>query len=369
MNPHALYVHVPFCVRKCSYCDFYSVAGRQELVRPYLHALDLELRKYRTIMDLRTIYMGGGTPTALSIEDLAQLLDIIGDTAEEYTVEANPGTVDADKLAMMRAKGVNRVSLGVQSFNDRTLATLGRIHSGAEAIDAVTLCRESGYDNVSLDLIFGTPGQSVEMLRADLMSAVALSPEHISAYGLTYEEGTPMWRELMAGRLERAGEETELLMYREVRERLAEAGYEHYEISNYARLGRRARHNVTYWKNEAYVGVGPGAARYVDGVRCRNVEDIVKYVELIDSTGDATDVREELGPQKRAGETAMLGLRMTEGIDESEFAARTGFTPTELAGEALEGFIEQGLMSRTGGRLHLTERGMEVADSILSEFV
>ena len=370
----ALYVHVPFCARKCRYCDFFSVAGHDELIDPYLDALQGELRKRKANLDIRTIYVGGGTPTSLATGQLNRLLGMFADVLDlsglvEFTVEANPGTLDLDKLAMMKKNGVNRLSLGVQSLNDRLLQTLGRIHTAEQSIEAINQARETGFENVSIDLIFAIPEECIEDLKRDLDGAVALKVEHISAYGLTFEEGTPLWEDLQEGRVARVKEETELEMYRTVGSTLASAGFEHYEVSNYAQPSRRSIHNQVYWRNDPYMGIGPGAVSYQSGSRLTNVRDVGRYIQLVKAQGDATGERERLEPRKRAGEAAMLGLRRIEGIDEQEFAARTGFALQELAGEAFGRLVEMGLVKREKGRVQLTERGMEVADSVVEEFL
>ena len=370
----ALYVHVPFCLRKCRYCDFYSVERRPDLISPWLAALATELHNRSAALDLRTLYIGGGTPTSLSLDQLDSLLSIFRDELDlsrllEFTVEANPGTLSPEKLYLMRSQGVNRLSLGVQSFDNRILGRLGRIHSAFQALHSLSQARQAGFDNLSLDLIFAVPGQTLAGLRSDLARALSTNVGHISAYGLTYEEGTPLHADLLAGRIHPHDEAAELAMYRAVRDTLTHAGFEHYEVSNYARPGMRSLHNQTYWRNEAYVGIGPAAVTYLDGVRSTNVRDVERYLQLMKGQGDATIESESLDPRRRAGETAMLGLRMTQGLDEKEFASRTGFTLSELAGPAFDRLIDMGLLGRHLGRVFLTDRGMELADSILSEFI
>ena len=344
------------------------------MIPPYLSALRRELTTCRSAINVKTIYIGGGTPTALSTDELESLLKMLRDELElseleEFTVEANPGTVDERKLSALRAGGVNRLSIGVQSFNRHVLKTLGRIHDDAEAVRVIELARRTGFDNVSIDLIFAVPGQTVQNVRADIDRTASLNVEHVSAYGLTFEEGTPLWSDRQSGRVKEVPEEIQLTMYRTVRKCLSEAGFEHYEISSFARPGRRSIHNQVYWRNDPYVGIGAAAATCLDGRRSVNVRDILSYISGVSRVGRAVGESEELDARKRAGETIMLGLRRTEGISEQEFASRTGFTLQELAGPALQQFETLGLVSTEGGRLKLTDRGMEVGETVLCELL
>ena len=369
----ALYVHVPFCVRKCRYCDFFSVAGGEDLVPRYLAAVQRELRRQRANLRVRTVYVGGGTPTSLSPDALKQLMESLTEAdlsqVEEFTVEANPGTLTKQKCAVLRDARVNRVSVGVQSLRSQTLQVLGRIHTAGQARAAVVQARTAGFAEISVDLIFAVPGQTLSDVAADLEGVIGMDVEHVSAYSLTYEEGTPLWEDRQAGRVQPVSEDLELEMYRLVRRRLREAGFEHYEISSFARPGRRSRHNQVYWRNEPYVGIGPGAATYLSRRRRTNVRDVRRYVELVESGTDPAVESETLGVEARARETLVMGLRMLEGVDETEFARRTGFRLETLADEEMRRLSEEGFLAREGGRVRLSERGLEVADSVLAELV
>lgn len=379
-NPQALYVHVPFCAAFCSYCDFASELYTPALVERYLTALDKELAT--RVAQLapaksfapRTIYIGGGTPSALSAAELARLLEILAQRVdvrgvEEFTIEANPGTVDGAKLELLRRRGVNRVSFGVQSFQPRLLKLLGRIHGPEEGRQAVRLARGAGFENVSVDLMHGLPTQTRDELRRDLDEVVALRTEHVSAYGLSYEEGTPLREAVERGGVARLAAEEEAAHYMTVMAALEQAGLAQYEISNYARPGRESRHNLVYWRNEAYLGVGASAASFVNWERSRNQSDLEAYLRGVEATGTACEETETLDETARAREALVLELRLRRGVDVDEFRQRWGFDCLG-ASAALPRFLEQGLMERMpDGRYLVSRRGLPVADSILAEFV
>ncbi|MBN2582160.1 MAG: radical SAM family heme chaperone HemW [Planctomycetes bacterium] len=370
----SLYVHVPFCVRKCGYCDFYSLGGADErLMAAYVEAVELEAARLPDAR-LRTIYVGGGTPTALPRALLERLLTAVRrrfdvERLEEFTVEANPGVLDEARLESMQACGVNRVSLGVQSFDPATLAALGRAHGAGEEGRAIELLRRRGVDNVSIDLMFAVPGQTMDRWLADLRAAVGTGVEHVSVYGLAIEPRTPLGRRAAAGEVAALADEVYAQMQMAAREVLTAAGYEHYELSNFARPGRRCRHNLTYWHNRAYLGLGPAAASYVGGVRATNVADVGEYVRRVRAGQCAAGESERLGNERRARETAMLGLRLLEGLDVAEFARTTGFDPLALFADAIRKHAGAGLVEVADGRIRLAPAALPVADSILSDFV
>jgi len=374
--PAALYVHVPFCRARCAYCDFARVVRTADGVARYLTALEEELaRRVVGPFAPRTVYFGGGTPTSLETAELARLLELLArhvdlSRLEEFTVEANPGTITPEKLARLRAQGVNRLSLGAQSFQPRLLKLLGRIHTADEARAAVGLARAAGFTNLSLDLMHGLPTETREELSADLDAALALEPEHLSAYGLTYEEGTPLAAATARGEIPKLTSEEEAAQYRLVMERLEAGGVRQYEISNYARPGREARHNLVYWRNEAYLGVGPSAASYAGGERTVNAADLEEWAQGIAARGEAVATRERLSGEKRAREALILELRLRVGVEPWEFRARWNFDFEAACGTALERFRAQGVMERTGaGRWRIARAGLPVADTILSELV
>jgi oxygen-independent coproporphyrinogen III oxidase len=371
--PRAAYVHVPFCAHHCGYCDFAVTAGRDELIGPYLDALAAEVGTLGAPWGVETIFLGGGTPSYLSPGQLARLLETIArwlplERGGEYTVEANPESLTAEKVELLAVHGVNRVSLGAQSFDRDLLRVLERAHDPDEVPRAVERARRR-VPRVSLDLIFGVPGQSLEGWRQDLDRALALAPDHLSTYGLTYEKGTPLWKQRRAGRLRAVGEEDELAMYSLAIDVLTGAGFEHYEISNFARPGCRSRHNQTYWANEAYLGFGLGAARYVNGRREVNTRDLPGYIKRALAGEPVTRQGEDLPPQERARETMAVQLRRCEGIDREVFERQTGRVLDEVAGPALAALVEQGLLIDDGQRVFLSREGKYVADGVIERLL
>jgi len=292
------------------------------------------------------------------------------DGAGERTIEANPGTVDADKLGALRRLGFDRLSIGAQSFDDAELGALGRAHTAADIGEAVRLARRAGFANLGLDLIFGLPGQRPEGFFRSLDAAIALAPEHVSLYGLTYEPGTPLAEERkIKGSDPFISEEPEREMYLGAVERLAAAGLAQYEIANFARPGRESRHNLNYWSGGEYLGLGAGAFSFADGERRGNVGDVEAYCARVEAGRDPTATRERLDPEKRAREALMLGLRMRAGVELDEFRRRTGFGAEELFGETLPAHVAAGRAEIASGRLRLTLEGLLVADSIMAEFI
>lgn len=371
---HSLYIHIPFCEKKCNYCDFNSIGYASEYANKYIDAVATELEERKDGFNFKTVYIGGGTPTSLSNEQLDRLLKIISkhldqDLLEEYTIEANPGTLDEEKIDILKQHKINRISLGVQSFHDRTLKLLGRIHSAKEAKRAFMLLREGGFTNINIDLIYGCPGQSLEEWSEDLETVCVLEPEHVSAYCLSYEEGTPLSKDLDKDIVKRLDERYELSMYKLAKRFLKKKGYKHYEISNFASDGMMCRHNIVYWRNEGYLGIGAGAFSYINRCRSSNERDVQGYIEAINSKGTATCFTEQLLPEKRAGETLVMTLRMLSGITTEEFLNSTGFDLLLMYGEKITRLVEMGLLSFNGKRLRLTQKGLCVADSVMVEFV
>lgn len=372
--PRAAYVHVPFCAHRCGYCDFASLAGADDQADRYLDALGRELAALGTPQEVDTIFVGGGTPTRLSAPQLDRLLSLIRrwfplTGGGEWTVEANPGTLDAAKVDVLAGGGVNRISLGAQSFRPESLAVLERNHGPDEVPRALDLIRPH-FERWSFDLIFGVPGSTLADWQADLETAIALGPAHLSCYGLVYEKGTALWKRWNAGQIRALDEEVERSMYAHTIDRLAAADLEIYEISNFARPGHESRHNLVYWANDAYFGVGLGAARYVNGVRSSNTRDLPTYLRRLESGRDATGPTETLTPEGRARETAVLMLRRTRvGIDRPDFALRTGFDVDELAGDTLRKYLGRGLLEDDGRCVRFTREGLFLADSVLSELL
>lgn len=372
--PRAAYVHIPFCAHKCGYCDFASLAGVDDLADRYLAALGREMAFLGTPQEVDTIFIGGGTPTRLDAEQLDRLLAMVRrwfrlTPGGEWTVEANPGTLDEPKADVLADGGVNRVSLGAQSFHPELLRALERNHAPEEVPRALDLIRPR-FARWSFDLIFGIPGSTPAHWEADLETALALGPAHLSCYGLVYEKGTALWKQERAGLVRPVAEEEERAMYAHTIDRLARAGLAMYEISNFARPGHESRHNLVYWANDAYFGVGVGAARYIRGVRATNTRDLPAYLRRLEAGREATGPTETLDPEGRARETAVLMLRrIILGIDRADFAARTGFDLDDLAGPALARHAAAGRLDDDGYRVRFTREGLFLADSVLCDLL
>lgn len=374
MAPRALYVHVPFCIRRCAYCDFATAPYDAGSADRYLRRLELELERVPRGAPLDTIYFGGGTPTALSEAELASLLAAVrertGGAKSEWTCEANPESVTVEKARLLRDAGVDRVSLGAQSFDPRVLAALGREHAPEHVFRALEILRDAGFERLTLDLMFAAPGETVEQLRSDLKQLAALDLEHVSAYCLSYEPGTPLTKMRATGRVTPESDEVELRHFRLVRERLAAAGLAHYEISNFARPGRESRHNLVYWRGEEYFGIGLGAGSYEQGTRRSNTRRLDEYLSDWGGSPYPPHEAETLAPAAKARERVILGLRLRRGIDAPAWRATTGFTLDEIyPGRELERLADQGLLERSGDSLRLTERGLELADEVFVELV
>lgn len=369
--PRSAYMHIPFCAHHCGYCDFAVVTGQDDRIDDYLDALGTELSLLGGPHAVDTIYVGGGTPTYLNPGQLARLFAAIavafGSPRNEFSIEATPESLTTEKVAILSEFGVTRVSLGAQSFNRRSLDLLERRHGPAEVIRAMESLKIAGLD-ASLDLIFGVPGQTIDDWAGDLRRAMELRPDHLSCYGLTYEKGTPLWKQRQRGLVRAVDEETERAMFLLAHDNLTAAGFEHYEISNYARRGKQSRHNHTYWANHAYFGCGVGAARYVMGRRDLNTRSLPEYLNRINEGRPATMESETLVPLERARETLTLNLRRLEaGIDRGAFAEQTGFDLDDLASVRLNEFAAMGLLADDGRTVALTFVGMCVADTILTK--
>ena len=375
-----IYLHVPFCRRKCPYCSFASVVPRPGQVGRYLRALHAQLRALAALPQVReltfaTVFFGGGTPSLLDPADLAGLLAdcrshfAFAADEPEVSVEVNPGTIDAAGLERLRRAGCNRLSIGVQSLDDRELAVLGRIHSAGEARASVRAARDAGFENLSLDLMYGLPGQSAADWRATLEQALALGPDHLSLYELTPEEGTPLSADLRAGRLTLPSEEEVLAMMAVIDALVAASPLARYEISNYAAVGRECRHNLTYWQNGCYLGLGPGATAFYGGVRRTAVADPDEYCRRLGQGRSVWQVEERLDREAAFRETVVMGLRLTAGVDEAALRRRFGLDPASYYGPLLEQLVAQGLLVRRDGRLRLTAAGLPLANRVMAELV
>lgn len=372
--PNALYVHIPFCARKCSYCDFNSIVPEQGIIDRYLHSLEKELHSLQGQYLFKTIYVGGGTPSVLTETQLEKLLFSMSRhipvlEVQEYTVEINPGTLSESKAALLKEYGVNRISLGVQSFQDDQLKALGRIHSSDDARDAFALLRTKGFKNINIDLIFGCPEQSLDTWKEDLRTVVELNPEHISTYALTYEEGTPITMDMKNNLIHRLNESAELEMYKTAIDCLTNNGYYHYEISNFAKGGCECAHNHVYWNNTGYIGTGAGAYSFLRGVRTSNEKNVFTYINGIAENRDIKSFGECLPDDKFASETIIMSLRLRQGISNTDFYERFGCKIEEQFGDQIKKLINYGLISYDDEWLKLTEKGLFVADTVMTEFL
>ena len=386
-----LYIHIPFCVKKCDYCDFLSFPCGDEKIRDnYINAMLCELdyycQNYDEFNDLTSIFIGGGTPSSLSDAELEKLLfnvaDIVAVSDLEYTMECNPGTLTPEKLAIMRKYGVNRLSLGLQSSNNAELKKLGRIHTFEKFLDSFKLARKAGFDNINIDLMSALPGQTLDSWKSTLEEVVALNPEHISAYSLIIEEGTPFY-ELYG---EDAGseadlkaedrlpdEDTEREIYHFTKELLAEHGYNRYEISNYSRPGFECKHNCGYWTRENYAGIGLGAASLMGDRRYNNTDDLDEYINSYtkNEPGIYAVGIERLSDSDKMGEFMFLGLRLMEGVSAAAFKKAFGRDVFKTYAKAIETSVEEGLMlvSDDGDNIRLTERGIDVSNIVFARFI
>lgn len=372
-----VYVHIPFCASRCSYCDFFSTLRLDEMGHDYVEALIAEARLRKAELNgkpVKTLYMGGGTPSQLPLLLLARLIDGLKATldlnaVQEFTLEANPDDVTPEWSAAVRALGVNRVSMGVQSFQDAVLRLVGRRHTARQAIDAVASLRHAGIDNISIDLIYGLPGQTLETWAESVRQAVDLRPQHISAYGLTYEPGTRLWQQRECGEVVEASEDQYLDMYRILVGLLQVAGYEHYEISNFALPGYRSRHNSSYWTETPYLGLGAAAHSYDGTMRRSNPADLCGYIRRITSGQPACQV-EDLAWWERYDERVMLGLRTADGVDAHRLRSDFGDKAwAHFVSEARRHIDAGNMVCTDDGRYILTSEGIVLSDSVMRDLM
>ncbi|NDO18627.1 oxygen-independent coproporphyrinogen III oxidase [Lachnospiraceae bacterium MD329] len=362
-----LYIHIPFCKQKCKYCDFVSFSGMENLTDQYIDALENEARRFCG-EKIDTVFIGGGTPTVLTAKQLRRIVGMcfnLFDISNEYefTIEANPGTLDDDKISSALGGGVNRISVGVQSFNDNELRRIGRIHNAETAYNTICHLKKMGFDNINVDLMTALPSQTEQSLMSTLKTVAELPVKHISAYSLIIEEGTPIAKEYDAGVLDIPDEDTERSMYNTAADILKSNGFLQYEISNFAVSGFECRHNIKYWTAEKYIGLGAAAHSYDGKNRYFNTSDIKAYLQ------GAPREKVILTEQDRISEFIITGLRMISGIDENVFLEKFGKKFDRLYGAELNKFISMGLMTYDNGRYALTPRGIDVSNSILCEFV
>jgi len=367
----SLYFHIPFCRSRCHYCSFNSYSGLDWLTPQYLQALTKEMRSWARQEPVDTVYLGGGTPTLLDsgqldavLQACARSFGVCGDA--EITIEANPGDIDRPFLEELRALGINRLSLGVQSWDDAALKRLGRRHSAAEAEAAYGLAR-TAFDNVNIDLLYAVPGQTLEQWRQALERALSLEPDHLSLYPLSVEEGTALSADIASGRMVKADPDLAAEMFLMAEEALA--AYEHYEISNWARPTKRCRHNLTYWRNLPYLGFGAAAHSSVEGRRWYNVLSPIDYVRKIDETGSAVEGQEDIDEALEMAETVILGLRLGDGVSRDAFAGRFDKDIDIVYAEEVSELVDLGLLLDDGGAIRLTQRGRLLGNQVFLRFL
>lgn len=374
-----VYVHVPFCVKKCYYCDFNSYSLDRGDVVAYLEAVSREATLAAGLESVRarvfdTLFIGGGTPTCLSGKDLKALVGGLRSAFAfckdaEVTCEANPGSSNEEKFESLLEAGVNRLSIGVQSLDDALLKRIGRLHTGEEALRSFAQARRAGFENINVDLMFALPGQTIEAWRDTLKRIVDHGPDHLSCYSLIVEEGTPFGDAFARGKLSLPGEEAELEMFEWAIEHLTSSGYEHYEISNFAMPGKRSRHNQIYWRNEPYLGLGPGAHGYWDGVRYSNERLPSEYAEALSKGAPPRAEERRIGVDEAMDDTMILGLRLLEGVGKERFFRRFGLQVEDVYGEEIRRLASLGLLAEEAGRVRLTRRGLVLANQVFAEFI
>ena len=371
-KPTSAYVHIPFCTQICYYCDFSKVFIKNQPVDSYLEHLIEEYDSY-DIKKLRTLYIGGGTPTALSASQLAFLLEKLTDKLdlsylEELTIEANPGDLDQEKIAVLKDSPVNRVSLGVQTFNDRMLKQIGRSHLEKDIYENIANLKKAGFDNISIDLIYALPKQTMEDVKINVAKAIALDIPHMSLYSLILENHTVFMNRMRRGKLPLPKEDLEAEMFEYIIAELEKAGFEHYEISNFSKPGFESRHNLMYWDNAEYYGIGAGASGYVDGVRYKNHGPIRHYLQAVEA-GNARVQEEELPLHEKMEEEMFLGLRKKSGVSKKRFEEKFGLSFEDQYGAVVTELTEQGLLVPDRDIVRMTKKGLFLGDTVAEKFI
>ena len=371
-KPTSAYVHIPFCTQICYYCDFSKVFIKNQPVDSYLEHLIEEYDSY-DIKKLRTLYIGGGTPTALSAPQLAFLLEKLTDKLdlsylEELTIEANPGDLDQEKIAVLKDSPVNRVSLGVQTFNDRMLKQIGRSHLEKDIYENIANLKKAGFDNISIDLIYALPKQTMEDVKTNVAKAIALDIPHMSLYSLILENHTVFMNRMRRGKLPLPKEDLEAEMFEYIIAELEKAGFEHYEISNFSKPGFESRHNLMYWDNAEYYGIGAGASGYVDGVRYKNHGPIRHYLQAVEA-GNARVQEEVLTLNEKMEEEMFLGLRKKSGISKKRFEEKFGLSFEDQYGDVVAELTEQGLLVPDRDIIRMTKKGLFLGDTVAEKFI
>ncbi|HEO4202777.1 TPA: oxygen-independent coproporphyrinogen III oxidase [Streptococcus agalactiae] len=371
-KPTSAYVHIPFCTQICYYCDFSKVFIKNQPVDAYLQALIREFRSY-DITELRTLYIGGGTPTSISAVQLDYLLtelsrDLNLNTLEEFTIEANPGDLTVDKIEVLQKSAVNRVSLGVQTFNDKHLKRIGRSHNEAQIYSTIDALKTAGFQNISIDLIYALPGQTMDDVRSNVAKALSLNIPHLSLYSLILEHHTVFMNKMRRGKLHLPTEDLEAEMFEYIISEMERNGFEHYEISNFTKPGFGSRHNLMYWDNVEYYGVGAGASGYLDGIRYRNRGPIQHYLKGV-SEGNARLSEEVLSKNEMMEEELFLGLRKKEGVSIGKFEQKFGTSFEKRYGQIVQELQSDGLLKENNGFIQMTKKGLFLGDTVAEKFI
>ena len=376
MDKISLYIHIPFCAQKCLYCDFPSFARKDHLRKAYIEALNKEiisLREKHNNLEINTIFIGGGTPSVLEADELECLLKEVAklNMAKdiEYSMECNPGNLTEEKLEVMKKYGVNRISMGLQAKQDNLLKGLGRIHNYKTFKENFLLAKKVGFNNINVDLMFGLPNQRLNEWEETLREIISLEPAHISAYSLIIEEGTAFYNLYENDKLKLPTEEEERKMYHLAKKILEENGFNQYEISNYAKEGKECRHNLAYWNMDNWIGVGSAAASYINGKRIKNISSVEEYINSIKDKGEAVEEIINNSKNDNMEEFMFMGLRKINGIDENEFKNRFSMNINDVYGEILNKYIDEGLLIRESGRIFLSEKGIEISNVIMADFL
>ncbi|WP_041165678.1 radical SAM family heme chaperone HemW [Streptococcus agalactiae] len=371
-KPTSAYVHIPFCTQICYYCDFSKVFIKNQPVDAYLQALIREFRSY-DITELRTLYIGGGTPTSISAVQLDYLLtelsrDLNLNTLEEFTIEANPGDLTVDKIEVLQKSAVNRVSLGVQTFNDKHLKRIGRSHNEAQIYSTIDALKTAGFQNISIDLIYALPGQTMDDVRSNVAKALSLNIPHLSLYSLILEHHTVFMNKMRRGKLHLPTEDLEAEMFEYIISEMERNGFEHYEISNFTKPGFESRHNLMYWDNVEYYGVGAGASGYLDGIRYRNRGPIQHYLKGV-SEGNARLSEEVLSKNEMMEEELFLGFRKKEGVSIGKFEQKFGTSFEKRYGQIVQELQSDGLLKESNGFIQMTKKGLFLGDTVAEKFI
>lgn len=376
MDKISLYIHIPFCAQKCLYCDFPSFARKDHLRKAYIEALNKEiisLREKHNNLEIKTIFIGGGTPSVLEADELECLLKEVAklNMAKdiEYSMECNPGNLTEEKLEVMKKYGVNRISIGLQAKQDNLLKGLGRIHNYKTFKENFLLAKKVGFNNINVDLMFGLPNQRLNEWEETLREIISLDPAHISAYSLIIEEGTAFYNLYENDKLKLPTEEEERKMYHLAKKILEENGFNQYEISNYAKEGKECRHNLAYWNMDNWIGVGSAAASYINGKRIKNISSVEEYINSINEKGEAVEEIINNSKNDNIEEFMFMGLRKINGIDENEFKKRFSMNINDVYGEILNKYIDEGLLIRDSGMIFLSEKGIEISNVIMADFL